>query len=130
MHPTLAFVVEGAKYILIVTPIAILIGFGRNIFGYAINWIRAKKAKEPAVEYQLSSLAKTLVTFEGIIVIATPLINLIVAAIFRQYWPELLPQATLATGALWGLIDMFVSELKRALAEANKPLITALQAKA
>jgi hypothetical protein len=120
MHPTIAFIVEGAKYVLIVTPIAIFIGFGRNIFGYVINWIRQKKAKEPTVGYDLLTMTKTIVTFEGIVVVTTPLINLFVAVLFRQYAPEHLAQATAATAALWALLDMFLSELKRAISEAQK----------
>jgi|GEM_PF-4927271 len=120
--PAIAYILGGVKYILIVTPIAILVAFGRNIFGFGINWIREQRNGDSHVEYSLSWLAQTIVTFEGVIIVATPLVTLIAGVVFKEFWPAYESEAMIVIGSLWALIDLTISELKRALKSAGTPI--------
>ena len=116
-----AYVVEFVKYVVIATPVAILFGYSRNISGYVFNWFRSKRSGIPNADYSLKWMSQTVVQFEAVILIATPLVNMTVSLIMQQWKPEYMQESMMVIAAVWALIDMMISELKRALSEAKKP---------
>lgn len=112
---TVVLIANGLKLVLTATPVAMAIGVGRNLVGYAVNWIRAKREGDEAAEYSSKWLLETVVKFEGWIVVITPLIELI-----AQYLPgEKKMTVLVIAGAVFATIDMLFSEIKKLLKDTN-----------
>lgn len=113
---SVAAIIETFKFIFAAAPFAIAIGFGRNLTGYAINWLRAKRKEEETVDYSIKWLAETVTKFEGWIVLATPFVNVILLNLPIEH--KALGMAV--SGAGLALIDMLFSEIKKVIAHFKK----------
>lgn len=102
--------IETVKYIFLATPVAVMFACGRGIYGYAVKWIRAKRQEDQiTVDFSLTWLTETVVQFEGFILVVTPLIGFIISVLAPQHKQI----AIVVTGALWSLISILLSEIKR-----------------
>lgn len=120
MWPTpIVDILVACKWVLVATPIAIAIGFGRNLVGYGMKWLRVKRTNNGEnVTYSMTWMTETMVKFEGFIVVVTPFIN----GIILNLPEEQKALAMAATGGLFALIDMLLSEIKRVMKETEIPI--------
>lgn len=108
-------IVGFAKMFFMATPIAIVVGYARNFFGYGRAFLWAKR-NDQEIQYSVTWMLETIARFEGVVLTATAFVN----EIAMRLPPE--QQATVAatTAGLWALIEFISSEFKRTL----HPLIT------
>ena len=116
MPAALVAIIEACKFIFAAAPFAIAIGFGRNITGYTINWLRGKRKEEETADYSIKWLAETVTKFEGWIVLATPFVNVILLNLPFEH--KALGMAV--SGAFFALADMLFSEVKKIIADIRK----------
>lgn len=94
------------------TAVAVTFGFIRNITGFIVKWIRANRSEgNKDVTYSLKWFVETMVKFEGVILVATPLIDSFIGALPGEYKPV----AMAATAAAFGFFDIVLSEVKGAM---------------
>ena len=106
-------------------PVAVAWALGRNLYGYGMKYLAAKRASGPVETYSLKWLGETAVKFEGILVLFTPFVSGIVDLI--KVTPGLTPYEiqliTTGTAAFIAFIDIFVSEIKKIV--ASQPIARA-----
>jgi hypothetical protein len=113
--PELAPVFSFIQAAFIAAPVAVAFALGRNLYGYGIKYIEAKKAAGPIEAYSLTWLGQTVIKFEGVIVLFTPFITALVDLIKAQpgIAPYQIQMITTGTAALFAFIDILLSELKK-----------------
>lgn len=117
LPPELVGVVGILQYIFLAAPIAVGLGFARNLTGYAIAKLReARKENPKEIDYSMKWLGQTLVTFNGWVLIATPFIDQFITTLPVEHKAV---AATIAASVL-AMIDLFLSEVKHTVTEVKK----------
>jgi hypothetical protein len=114
--PELAAIVAFIQAAVIAAPVAVAFALGRNLYGYGIKYLEAKRMANATVEvYSLRWLGETVVKFEGVLVLFTPFIIALVDLIKAQpgITPYQIQMITTGTAAFIAFIDILISELKK-----------------
>lgn len=112
LPPALVGVVEVLKYGFLAAPIALGLGFARNLVGYGIAWLReSRKDDLEEIEYSMKWLSQTLVTFNGWVLTVTPFVDIFI----MQLPPEQKAVAMTVTGSAFAMIDLLISEIKHVI---------------
>lgn len=110
----IVYFVEGAQYVLLSVEVAFLVGYSRNISGFIVKKLTAERKKSvEKVDYSFTWMLETVGKFEGVLISATPFIEMFVP-------PGNQKAAMLALAGLFALIDIIYSETKALMAEVKK----------
>ena len=110
----LVFIVEGAQYVFLTIEVAIGTGYLRNISGFIVKLLKVKRKKSvEKVDYSFTWMVETIGKFEGVLLTATPFVEMLVPPGYKK-------TAMLALAGLFALIDIIYSETKALMAEVQK----------
>lgn len=116
MPNNVASIIEAFKFVFAAAPFAIAIGFGRSIYGFSVNWLRANRKKEETTDYSLTWLGETIIKFEGWIVLVTPFVNVILLNLPLEHKAV----GMVIAGAVFAFLDILFSEIKKLIADVRK----------